>query len=308
MTMPDRLILGLVPWYSVLVVTGMALAVFLAVREERRMGLPKDTILDLALWLLPIGVIGARVYYVVFTWEQYAANPISVLYIWEGGLAIYGGVIAGALTALIFARKRKLSMLTLADAVMPGVALAQAIGRWGNFFNQEAYGVETAAAFWQFFPASVYIESEGAWHLATFFYESVLDAAVFAWLWNRRAFRRNRGDTFLAYLLLYGAGRMLIEGLRTDSLYLSGNLRVSQLLSAGMVLAVCIVWAARAKRRERLCLLLPLSCLGMVIAAGLAGAGLGLLTGLIAIYGAAAVCAVVFFERRTGGWPCRTES
>ena len=306
--MPDRLIFGLLPWYSVLVVSGMAAAVFLAAREERRMGLPKDTILDLALRLLPAGIVGARIYYVAFEWRQYAANPVSALYIWEGGMAIYGGILAGAAAAWVFSRRRRIPLLILADAVMPGVALAQAIGRWGNFFNQEAYGVATANPFWRFFPASVFIEADGTWHLATFFYESAADAAVFAWLWSRRKTRKHTGDTLLGYLLLYGAARMLIEGLRTDSLYIGGTLRVSQALSAGMVLAACLVWTLRARGRDRLWFALPCAALAGVIAAGLAGAGLGLLSALIALYGLAAVGTTAYLEHRTGGLPCRTES
>ena len=293
---PGRLIFGILPWYSLLVVTGMAAAVWLATLEERRRGLPKDTILDLALWLLPLGVLGARIYYVVFSWDQYAANPVSALYIWEGGLAIYGGVIAGALVAWFFCRKRGISLPVMADMIVPGLALAQGIGRWGNFFNSEAYGVETADAFWRFFPASVRIGE--TWHLACFFYESVLDAAVFAWLWANRRRRRHDGDTLLGYLLLYGAGRMLIEGLRTDSLYLTGTLRVSQLLSAGMVLAACAVWTLRARGAARLWILLPLAALAAVVVCGMRNCSLGVMSAVIADYGLASVLAVAVLQRK----------
>ena len=292
---PGPYLFGFIRWYSVLIVTGMALAVWLASREEKRVGFPKDTILGLALFLLPLGIIGARLYYVAFKWEEYAADPISVLYIWNGGLAIYGGILGGALAAWIYAVRHKLPMATLADIIIPGVALAQGIGRWGNFFNSEAHGVATLNPAWQFFPASVRIGD--TWYLATFFYESVLDIAVFAWLWARRKSRRHSGDTFLAYLLLYGAGRMLIEGLRTDSLYIGGTLRVSQVLSALMVLAACVVWAARARARDRILLLVPLAALAGVVMAGLSGAELGLLSAAIALYGVLSVLTVLYFQR-----------
>ena len=292
---PGPYLFGFIRWYSVLIVTGMALAVWLASREEKRVGFPKDTILGLALFLLPLGIIGARLYYVVFKWEEYAADPISILYIWNGGLAIYGGIIGGALAAWIYAIRHRLSLAKLADIIIPGVALAQGIGRWGNFFNSEAHGVATLNPAWQFFPASVRIGD--TWYLATFFYESALDIAVFAWLWARRKSRRHSGDTLLAYLLLYGAGRMLIEGLRTDSLYIGGTLRVSQALSALMVLAVCIVWAARARARDRVLLLVPLAALAGVVIAGLSGAELGLLTAVIALYGVLSILTVLYFQR-----------
>ena len=293
---PGPYLFGVIRWYSALIVTGMALAVWLASREEKRVGLPKDTILDLALLLLPMGIVGARLYYVAFKWEEYAADPLSILYIWNGGLAIYGGILGGALAAFLFSRRRRISLAKLADIIIPGVVLAQGIGRWGNFFNSEAFGIETPSAFWRFFPASVRIGD--TWHLATFFYESALDVAIFAWLWARRKTRRHSGDTLVAYLLLYGAARMLIEGLRTDSLYIGGTLRVSQVLSALMVLAACIVWAARVPSRDRLWLVLPLAALGAVICAGLSGAGLGLLSGLIALYGLVSIATVILFQRK----------
>ena len=130
-----------VTWYSVLIVAGAALALFLACKEEKRSGLPKDTVLDLALWLIPGGIIGARLYYVVFSFDQFRNDLLSVFRIWEGGLAIYGGIIAGLLVLFIFCRYRKLSFLLLCDTIAPGLALAQCIGRWGNWFNIEAYGL-----------------------------------------------------------------------------------------------------------------------------------------------------------------------
>ncbi len=244
----SRYIFGIIPWYSVLIVFGAALAILLAIREEKRAGLPKDTIIDLALWVLPIGILGARLYYVVFSWSQYRDYPLSVLFIWEGGLAIYGGLIAGLLTIVFFCRARKLSVLQVCDILVPGVVLAQAIGRWGNYFNQEAYGLPLNNPALCFFPLGVLIPENGTmvWHMATFFYESILDFLIFIFLLLfRRSIKRRHGDVFFAYLFLYGAVRLIVENFRMDSLYAGSDIRVSQLLSA----LVCgAVWIGCFKR------------------------------------------------------------
>ncbi len=226
--------IGSLPWYSTLIVIGAAIAVWLADREEKRAGLPKDTILDLALRVLPIGIIGARIYYVAFSWSSYREDPVSALYIWEGGLAIYGGLIAGFLCVLLFCKRRQLSLLTVCDTLIPGVALAQAIGRWGNYFNQEAYGLPLTNPAFQFFPLGVQIFEGGTpvWHMATFFYESISDFGIFLFLTvQRRKLLRGKGDVFYAYLFLYGAVRLIVENFRTDSLYAGGGVRISQLVS-----------------------------------------------------------------------------
>lgn len=229
-------------YYGLLIATGFALGIALAICRERRYGLPKDTVIDLSLYVVPAAIVGARLYYVVFSWSAYADNPISALYIWEGGLAIYGGILAGALTALVFAKVRHLPFLTLADLAAPSIALGQAIGRWGNFFNQEAYGRAVSAEWMKRFPIAVRIGADGLWHYATFFYESAWCLMIVAFLLiaDRRGrpgqclsgqclFRRP-GDMFFTYVLLYAVERALVEGLRTDSLYL-GPVRVSQALS-----------------------------------------------------------------------------
>ena len=129
----SRYIFGTIPWYSFLIVTGVVIAIILACREEKRAGLPKDTVIDLALWLIPFGIIGARIYYVVFSWEQFRYDLLSVFRIWEGGIAIYGGIIAGLIVLLLFCRNRHLSAFLLCDMIAPGLVFAQAIGRWGNW-------------------------------------------------------------------------------------------------------------------------------------------------------------------------------
>lgn len=235
--MAERLLFGVIPVYGVLISLGVLLAVILMSREEKRLNLPKDIAIDMALWLVPAAVVGARLYYVAFQWPLYADNPLRILYVWEGGLAIYGGVIGGALAGLILAKVRKIPYAVLADLVAPVLILGQAIGRWGNFINGEAYGYLVENPAWQFFPAAVFVD--GAWHMATFFYESLWDFAGFLLLWRSRKRVRQRGSLFLGYLTWYGAGRTIIEGLRTDSLYW-GPFRVSQVLSLGL----CLVGAA----------------------------------------------------------------
>ena len=261
----SRYVFGSLPWYSFLIVLGVVCAVFLAIREEKRLGLPKDTIIDLVLWLLPFGIIGARIYYVVFSWDAFKDDLVSILRVWEGGIAIYGAVIAGLLVILVFCRCRKLPVLSVCDAVVPGLALAQSIGRWGNYFNMEAYGLPINNPSLCFFPLAVQIPSANGytWHMASFFYESLLDFLIFLFLWTvGRKHLRRRGDSFFFYLFLYGAGRLLIEETRMDSLYSSG-VRISQLVAAAACLFVLIRYTVFAAREGRLtgflkwCFLIP---------------------------------------------------
>ena len=237
-------------WYGVIIAVGMALAVALACAREKRLGLPKDTALDLALIGIPAAIVCARVYYVAFSWREYAANPVRALYIWEGGMAIYGGIIGGVLAGYLYARRKGLPFLRLADLAAPSIALGQAIGRWGNFVNQEAYGAVATQAWQQRFPISVFIQADGQWHFATFFYESAWCFFIVAALLiaeRRRLFRRD-GGIFRAYVFLYALERALVEGLRTDSLYL-GPFRVSQLLSLAALLICAATLVARGAKK-----------------------------------------------------------
>jgi len=246
-----RLAFGIVPWYSLIIVSAITLGIFLCGREEKRLGLPKDTAIDSALMAIPLGIIGARLYYVAFAWEQFSGNPIRILYVWEGGVAIYGALLGGLLGVWLNARRKKISLLTLLDMVAPSVVLAQAMGRWGNYFNMEAYGEAVTNLAWQFFPFAVLIPGieGGTWHLATFFYESVWDLVSFILLMIFRRRMTRRGDVFLWYLLLYGAGRAVVEGLRLDSLmWLNGTIRVSQWLSFLAMAAVFIVFVLRMQK------------------------------------------------------------
>ena len=226
--MQERLLFGFIPIYGALIAGAIALGVFLCSLQEKERGLPKDTSVDLALWVIPAAIVGARLYYVAFQWDMYAPDPLRVFRVWEGGLAIYGGVIGGAAAGLIFSGIKKIPYGTLADLVAPSLILGQAIGRWGNFFNREAFGrmVENQAL--HFFPLAVQID--GQWHMATFFYESLWDFIGFWILWLNRRRVKKPGNLFLLYLCWYGLGRAVIEGWRTDSL-MWGPFRVSQVLS-----------------------------------------------------------------------------
>ena len=248
----SRYIFGSLPWYGLLIVCGMIAAISLCIREEKRLGLKPDTIIDAAFWVIPFGIIGARLYYVVFQWEMFAPNPLSILRLWEGGLAIYGGVIGGLIAMVLFARRRKINPLVLTDLTVPGLVLAQRIGRLGNYFNLEAYGREIINPTLQFFPVGVQIPSVDGytWHMATFFYESSWNLMVFLLLWfviRKRS--KAAGTATLWYMLLYGTGRFLIEPLRTDSL-MSGSVRVSQLLSLALALVAAALLLYRATQRK----------------------------------------------------------
>lgn len=244
-------------WYGVIIAVGMALAVALAAARERRLGLPRETALDLALLGIPTAIVCARLYYVLFSWDAYAADPVRALFIWEGGMAIYGGVIGGVLAGYCYARRKKLPFLKLADLAAPSIALGQAVGRWGNFVNQEAYGAAVAQAWQKRFPIAVFIQADGQWHYATFFYESawcfiIVIALLLAE--RKRLFRRD-GGLFMSYVFLYALERSLVEGLRADSLYL-GPFRVSQMLSLAALLVCATILLLRSEKKA-----LPAACL-----------------------------------------------
>ena len=242
-------ILGFSVYYYALIIAAAAvLAVVCASRREKALGLKKDTALDIALVSLPFGLIGARVYYVLLHRGEYE-NFVQMLDPRGGGLAIYGGVILGALAAFVLCRIKKADFVRWTDLALPCVALAQCIGRWGNFINQEAYGIEIASPALQFFPLAVFIPHDGLWHAATFFYESFWCALIFliaCVLPSKRHFV-NKGAGTLFYLLMYGFERSLVEDLRADSLYL-GPVRFSQLVSVLALGTAELILLKTAKR------------------------------------------------------------
>lgn len=221
-------------WYGIIIALGFLLAVIYMMRRAPVFGLTQDDVLDEVLWAVPIGVICARLYYCIFYWELYADNPISILYIWEGGLAIYGGVIGGAITILVVSRVKKIKTGTMLDIAAMAVLIGQIFGRWGNFMNREAHGTVTDS----FFKMGL-VDASGAvtYYHPTFLYESVWNLVGFLALHFLTKKRKFDGQIFLSYLTWYGLGRVWIEGLRTDSLYLfSTGIRVSQLVAA-----LCVV-------------------------------------------------------------------
>lgn len=225
-----------IAWYGVIIASGLLLGIVLASMRARRRGWSSDLVLDFILLAVPLAIIGARAYYVAFEWEYFSANPGLIIAINQGGLAIYGAVIGGFLAAFIFSKAAKFPFLKLIDLVIPSLILGQAIGRWGNFVNQEAYGALITNPNLQFFPLAVYIRSLGEWHQATFFYESFCNSIllVITLLLGRKGVKD--GTLLATYFIGYGLARAVIEGFRTDSLYLFANVRISQVLSAVLVL------------------------------------------------------------------------
>ena len=217
-------------YYGILIAFGLMLAVVYGWKRCRQFGIAEDDITDGVLWIVPFAVICARAYYCIFQWnEEFARNPISVLYIWNGGLAIYGGVIGAVIGVAVYCIFKKIKLPALLDLVALGFLIGQSIGRWGNFFNREAFGAETES----FLRMGLYnaITKTTTYHHPTFLYESLWNAVGFIGLHFLSKKRRYDGQIALGYCAWYGLGRALIEGLRTDSLYL-GNFRVSQLLAA----------------------------------------------------------------------------
>lgn len=238
-------------WYGIFIGAAILLALTFASRDFRRKGWDEEFILDAAVWTILIGFIGARTYYVLFELDYYLQNPGEILQIWNGGIAIYGGVIAGGLTLYFYAKSKKMDPLFVTDTVAPYLLLAQAIGRWGNFVNQEAHGGEVTLEFLQdtlhlpqFIVDGMHIK--GTYYHPTFLYESVwsiLGVVVLLFVRSRNKTLRI-GDTTLLYLIWYSFGRFFIEGLRTDSLWW-GPFRVSQVLAAVLFIGALLIFAAR---------------------------------------------------------------
>ena len=230
-------------YYGLIIALGMVLAVLYGWKRSRQFGIKQNDIVDGVLIVVPIALICARLYYCFFQWKAggYAENPISILYIWEGGLAIYGGVIGAVLAIVVFCKVKKINLPALLDLVFLGFLIGQSIGRWGNFFNREAFGEETNA----FLKMGLLnpITGKVTYHHPTFLYESVWNAMGFVLLHFLSKKRKYDGQIALGYCAWYGLGRAIIEGLRTDSLYIGNTgLRVSQLLAAlSCVVSVAIL-------------------------------------------------------------------
>ena len=241
-----------VHYYGLIIAVGLMLAVFYCSKRSHQFGLDEDTLLDGVLCVTPVAILFARIYYCAFSWEMYADNPISVLYIWEGGIAIYGSVIGAILGIIVFCKVKKVRITTVLDLVSIGFLIGQFIGRWGNFFNREAFGAETES----FFRMGLMKASTGVvtYYHPTFLYESLWNFTGFLVLHFLSKKRRYDGQIALGYLAWYGLGRAFIEGLRTDSLYI-GPFRVSQLLAAGsciVALAILLTQSHKLHNPENL--------------------------------------------------------
>lgn len=244
-------------WYSVLILVGFLLAYYMASKESKKEGTTEflnDLIMHIMIW----GILGARVYYVIFNFGAYQNNLLDIFKIWEGGLAIYGGVIAGLLTLIYQAKKREQSIVKTTDMIATGLILAQAIGRWGNFFNQEAHGGVVSLEFLKSIHLPTFIiegmNINGVYYHPTFLYESVWCLLGFIILLVlRKLTKRMKGILTFTYFIWYGTGRFFIEGLRTDSLYL-GPIRISQLVSIVLIvigLIGIIISIVKGKKNEK---------------------------------------------------------
>ncbi|WP_267836487.1 prolipoprotein diacylglyceryl transferase [Staphylococcus aureus] len=228
-----------VRWYGIIIAVGILLGYFVAQRALVKAGLHKDTLVDIIFYSALFGFIAARIYFVIFQWPYYAENPSEIIKIWHGGIAIHGGLIGGFIAGVIVCKVKNLNPFLIGDIVAPSIILAQGIGRWGNFMNHEAHGGSVSRAFLEqlhlpnFIIENMYIN--GQYYHPTFLYESIWDVAGFIILVNIRKHLK-LGETFFLYLTWYSIGRFFIEGLRTDSLMLTSNIRVAQLVSILLIL------------------------------------------------------------------------
>ena len=228
-----------VRWYGIIIAVGILLGYFVAQLALVKAGLHKDTLVDIIFYSALFGFIAARIYFVIFQWPYYAENPSEIIKIWHGGIAIHGGLIGGFIAGVIVCKVKNLNPFQIGDIVAPSIILAQGIGRWGNFMNHEAHGGSVSRAFLEqlhlpnFIIENMYIN--GQYYHPTFLYESIWDVAGFIILVNIRKHLK-LGETFFLYLTWYSIGRFFIEGLRTDSLMLTSNIRVAQLVSILLIL------------------------------------------------------------------------
>ena len=237
-------------WYAICIVSGLILAVYLSMKEAPRKKIDPDAIIDFILIAFPLAILGARLYYVIFEWGYYSQHLGEIFAIWNGGIAIYGGLLTGALVLYLFSRRRLIEPIDFLDIAAPSVMIAQSIGRWGNFFNQEAYGATVKSLNYlpSFIRDQMYID--GSYRQPTFLYESIWNLLGFLLILilRRKPQFLRQGEVTAFYLIWYGFGRMIIEGMRTDSLMFAG-LRVSQWLSMILILVgLAIILYQRRKK------------------------------------------------------------
>lgn len=231
-----------ITWYAIFVLSGAFVAYALSLRQFRKWGYKDEVFENFFLMMLPIAIIGARIYYVIFEWQTYAYDPITIFYIWNGGLAIHGGIISATIFGYFYFKRHAIDGLRVADVIFPSLMIAQAIGRWGNFMNQEAYGQIVSEGFYRYFPSFIknHMFIDGAYRQPTFLFESVGNIIGFVLIYfvYKKFGRKKRGDLAWAYITWYGMVRFIVEGMRTDSLMI-GNFRMAQIISLiGVVIGV----------------------------------------------------------------------
>lgn len=237
-------------FYGVLIALGFLLAILYCSKHAPDFGIAQDDFMDMMLWLIPLSIVGARLYFVIFRWQDYASEPGRILAVWEGGLAIYGGILAGVLVIALVCRHKKIPIPAMLDLAAYGVLIGQILGRWGNFMNREAFGAETTI-FWRMgltdpYGNTIYVHP-------TFLYESLWNLIGLLLLirFQKKGRRRYDGECAALYFLWYGLGRAWIEGLRTDSLTLgSTGIRVSQLLSVVLAVGMAVLLLVQSRREH----------------------------------------------------------
>lgn len=249
----DKVFLELGPlsikWYGVLIGVGVLLGLWLAIREGKRRGIHEETFMDIVLIAVPSAILGARIYYVLFEFDYYSKHLNEIPQIWNGGLAIHGGLIGAFIASYIFAKKKGLSFWKLADIAAPSILVGQMLGRWGNFMNQEAHGGEVTRSFLEGLHLPTWIINQmyidGTYYHPTFLYESLWSLLGIILLLSLRKVNLRRGEMFSTYLIWYSVGRYFIEGLRTDSLMLTETIRMAQFISILIIVVAIIVLVYR---------------------------------------------------------------
>ena len=252
-------------WYAVFIMSGVALGLFLAIREGKKMGINSEFFYDLVTYGLPISIIGARIYYVAFSWDYYSSHPEDIIKIWQGGIAIHGAIIAAFIFGYFFCKKRKVSFWLVADIASVSFIIAQAIGRWGNFMNQEAHGgvvpgatLDAQREFLQslfipdFIVNNMYINE--AYYHPTFLYESLWNMVGFLFIVFvlRKLPKLLVGEIAAFYAVWYSIGRYMVEGMRTDSLMLTESIRMAQFISITTIVLVLILVIYRRLAKKNL--------------------------------------------------------
>ena len=241
-------------WYSILVLIGIIAACFIIYRESRKNNIKKEDLIDLMFYVIIFGIIGARLYYVLFNLDYYLSNPLDIIAVWNGGLAIHGGILGGLITAIIFCKKKKINLTKMLDIIVVGIIIGQAIGRWGNFFNGEAFGPVTTLAYLESIHIPKFIINgmliDGTYHIPTFLYESLWCLLGFIIMIILRKLKNLPLGTLTSfYLIWYGIERFFVEGLRTDSLMLF-SIKIAQIVSIIFIIVGIILLIYNIKKKN----------------------------------------------------------